>query len=188
MPSFSLFLSTTCNLSMADKSESKRTLIFTYGTLKHGLPNHNLMQDLISQNDAVYLGPFSTQQPYPLVCGLHGIPYLINLAGSGNRVKGELYSVSSRGLIRLDELEGTSIGHYDRLPIQVQSEDGAVSKDGEAYFANSRFGVRLWEKKGKVGMSEYSLREGREYVRIVDRVIKSKSGSYVDDIALFLSS
>ncbi|KAK2640483.1 hypothetical protein Ddye_028278 [Dipteronia dyeriana] len=173
---------------MADNSESKRTLIFTYGTLKHGLPNHNLMQDLISQNDAVYLGPFITQQPYPLVCGLHGIPYLINLAGSGNRIKGELYSVSSRGLVRLDELEATSIGHYDRLPIQVQSEDGAVSKDGEAYFANSRFGVRLWEKKGKVGMSEYSQREAREYVRIVDRVIKSKSGSYVDDIALFLSS
>ncbi|KAI9178080.1 hypothetical protein LWI28_022484 [Acer negundo] len=173
---------------MAANSESTRTLIFTYGTLKQGFPNHNLMQDLISQNDAVYLGPFITQQPYPLECGLHGIPYLINLAGSGNRVKGELYSVSSRGLVRLDELEGTSIGHYDRLPIQVQSEDGAVSNDGEAYFANSIFGERLWEKKGKVGMSEYSQRDGREYVRIGDRVIKSMSGSYVDDINSFLSS
>ncbi|KAH7578628.1 hypothetical protein ACOSP7_000037 [Xanthoceras sorbifolium] len=174
--------------AMADNSESNRTLIFTYGTLKHGFLNHNLMQDLIRQDDAFYLGPFISQQPYPLVCGLHGIPYLINLVGSGNRVKGELYSVSTQGLVRLDELEGTSIGHYDRLPIKVESEDGGVLKDGEAYFANSSFGERLWEKKGKVGMSEYSEREGKKYVRIEDRVIKSMTGSYVDDIASFLSS
>ena len=73
----------------------KRALVFTYGTLKQGHGNHYLMQDLIRQKDAVFLGAHVTHQPHPLVIGPHGIPYLINLPGYGHRVKGELYSLDS---------------------------------------------------------------------------------------------
>ncbi|KAJ4849546.1 hypothetical protein Tsubulata_042058 [Turnera subulata] len=97
------------------------TLVFTYGTLKRGFSNHVLMQDLIRTGDAVFKGAYRTHQPYPLVCGPYRVPFLLNLpsAAGSHRVAGELYAVSVRGLSRLDELEGTSRGHYERLPIAL---------------------------------------------------------------------
>ncbi|GAV58021.1 AIG2 domain-containing protein [Cephalotus follicularis] len=161
-------------------------LIFTYGTLKKDFPNYQLMQDLITKNDAVHLGPYTTHRPYPLVCGPHGIPYLINIPESGHPVKGEVYSVTSRGLALVDELEGTSRGHYERLPIEVvKDEDGAVSVEAEAYFAGRSFGEALWERKGKVGLSEYSEMLSGEYVRVLDRPLGTDS---LADIRSFLSS
>jgi len=77
------------------------------------------MQSLIDQNNVVFLGTHVTQHSYPLMCGPNGIPYLINLPELSHRVKGELYFVSTRGLGRLDKLEGTTLGHHERLPIQT---------------------------------------------------------------------
>ncbi|OMP12401.1 AIG2-like protein [Corchorus capsularis] len=151
-------------------AEVTKALIFTYGTLKRGHGNHYLIEDLICKKDAIFMGAHVTHQPHPLVIGPYGIPYLINLPGHGHRVKGELYSVSTRGLARLDELEGISIGHYERLPIQVYEEDkgdGLVA--AEAYFAHRSFGERLWEKKGKVGLNEFGEEDGKGYVSKNDR-------------------
>ncbi|XP_031248871.1 putative gamma-glutamylcyclotransferase At3g02910 [Pistacia vera] len=174
-------------MSTNQDSNSKQTLIFSYGTLKRGFSNHYLMRELINKNVAVFLGPYITHHPYPLVCGPYDIPYLIHLSGSGNRVKGELYSVSTQGLARLDEFEGTKFGHYDRLPVQVQSEEdeGEGLVEAEAYFANKSFAERLWEKKGKVGWNEYSESDGKQYVKPGDR---AKDSCILDDIELFLSS
>lgn len=179
----------------SNESKQQTHLIFSYGTLKRGFPNHYLMQQLMDQNAAVFLGPYCTHESYPLVCGPYNIPYLINLPGSGNRVKGELYSVSTQGLARLDELEGTRFGHYERLPIRL-AEGGREGNDGngavsvaaveaEGYFLNRSFGEGLWEKKGKVGMNEYTEYEGQEYVAIHKR---AKGVCIVDEIASFLSS
>ncbi|KAK9205182.1 hypothetical protein WN943_015449 [Citrus x changshan-huyou] len=178
-----------------NESKQQTHLIFSYGTLKRGFPNHYLMQQLMDQNAAVFLGPYCTHESYPLVCGPYNIPYLINLPRSGNRVKGELYSVSTQGLARLDELEGTRFGHYERLPIRL-AEGGREGNDGngavsvaaveaEGYFLNRSFGEGLWEKKGKVGMNEYTEYEGQEYVAIDKR---AKGVCIVDEIASFLSS
>lgn len=179
----------------SNESKQQTHLIFSYGTLKRGFPNHYLMQQLMDQNAAVFLGPYCTHESYPLVCGPYNIPYLINLPGSGNRVKGELYSVSTQGLARLDELEGTRLGHYERLPIRLveggregNDGNGAVSVaavEAEGYFANRSFGEGLWEKKGKVGMNEYTQYEGQEYVAIDKR---AKGVCIVDEITSFLSS
>lgn len=171
---------------MAD--ESKAHLIFTYGTLKRGFPNDTLMQSLIDQNDAVFLGHHITLNAYPLVCGAHGIPFLINLPGSGFRVTGDLYSVSTRGLVRVDELEGTSHGHYERLPVQVihtNAEDGVVPVQAEAYYAHRSFGEGLWERNGRKGLSEYTEREARGFVRKEDR---PKGRTFVDEVRFFVSS
>ncbi|CAN6547183.1 unnamed protein product [Malus baccata var. baccata] len=175
-------------MAMAAESltdESKPQLIFSYGTLKQGFHNHKLTQDLIDQNDAVSLGPYITQFSYPLVCGPHGIPYLINLPGSGHRIKGELYSVSTRGLARFDELEGTSIGHYERLPIHVihGSGDGVVS--AEAYFAHRSFGPAMWERNGKKGLSEFTENEARGYVKRQDRPYQGRT--ILEDVRQFVS-
>ncbi|OIV93004.1 hypothetical protein TanjilG_20666 [Lupinus angustifolius] len=158
----------------SENGNSKPHLIFAYGTLKQGFPNYALMQDLITKNDAVFIGTFSTRQPYPLVCGPHGIPYLINIPGSGHLVTGELYSVSRRALVRLDEFEGVSLGYYERLPVMVVSDgDGGATveteKEAEAYFGHRKFGERLWKKNGEVGMREYGEKEAGDYVRKVDR-------------------
>ncbi|GMN30594.1 hypothetical protein TIFTF001_002864 [Ficus carica] len=165
----------------------KQTLIFTYGTLKRGFPNHPLMQDLISRNDAIFLGTHLTLQPYPLVCGPHGIPYLINLPGKDHRVRGELYSVAARGLARLDDLEGLAIGHYERLPIRVVRDpngDGVVS--AEAYYAHRSFGEALWERNRREGLSEYSESDGRRYVKRQDRPHQGRG--ILEDVRLFVAS
>ncbi|KAK5812970.1 putative gamma-glutamylcyclotransferase At3g02910 [Gossypium arboreum] len=167
-------------------AEASRTLLFSYGTLKQGHQNHFLMQDLIRKKDANFLGPYVTHQCHPLVIGPHGIPYLINLLGCGHRVKGELYSVSAQGLVRVDELESTSIGHYERLPIQVCEEGkDSVLVEAQGYFAHRSFGEKLWERKGKVGLAEFGDKEGKEYVRKEDRA--PGSGSILHDIASFIT-
>ncbi|KAK7307307.1 hypothetical protein VNO77_40246 [Canavalia gladiata] len=144
-------------------------LIFTYGTLKQGLPNHGLMEELMSKDDAVLLGTYFTDHAYPLVCGPLGIPYLINLPGSGHRVKGEVYAVSEEALVRLDELEGVSAGYYERLPMVAEEEEGGGKVTAEAYWGHRSFGEVLWKMKGEMGLTEYGEKEAREYVRKEDR-------------------
>ncbi|ESQ39821.1 hypothetical protein EUTSA_v10001053mg [Eutrema salsugineum] len=163
-----------------------KNLIFVYGTLKRNHPNHFLLENLIAKNNAVYIGQRTTRLSYPLITGLYGIPYLINKSGSGQRIRGELYAVSKRGLARLDELEGIEVEHYERLPIEVIEEDesnGVVS--AEAYFAHCRFGERLWEKRGKCGMCEFGENDGVLYVRPKDR---PRFSSVLDEIEAFVSS
>ncbi|KAK4433037.1 putative gamma-glutamylcyclotransferase [Sesamum alatum] len=163
------------------------TLIFVYGTLKRGFYNHRLIDDLMRTRDAVYLGPHTTLQPFPLVCGPHGIPYLINLPGSGHRVRGELYSVSSAlGRPRLDDLEGVDRGHYERLPVSVvPADDGRETVlEVEAYFAHRGFGEALWKRCREEGLSEFSVEKGQKYVRREDRPPHS---SFIEDIHKFIS-
>ena len=88
--------------------------------------------------------------------------------------------MSTRGLRRLDELEGTALGHYERLPIQTQAE-----AEAEAYYAHRSFGEELWEKNGREGLSEYTEREASGFVRKEDR---PKDRSFVDEVRFFLSS
>ncbi|CAK7356133.1 unnamed protein product [Dovyalis caffra] len=175
-------------------NETKPTLVFVYGTLKKEFPNHHLLQELMSQKEAAYAGTCMTHQPHPLVIGPYGIPYMLHLPGSGGHpVNGELYSVSTQGFVRLDELEGTSVGHYERRPIQVimreksESEegDGVALVDAEAYFAHGSFGERMWVRCGRVGLGEYSLeRHACDYVKKVNR---AEGRSFLDEMELFLS-
>ncbi|KAL6979876.1 hypothetical protein U1Q18_021532 [Sarracenia purpurea var. burkii] len=173
-----------------------QTLIFSYGTLKRGFANHGLMQGLISSNDAVYVGDYHTVHELPLVCGPAGVPFLLNLPGSGSgshRVHGELYAVSDRGLVLIDELEGISLGHYERLPIQLLAErnldgdcgGGETVVVAEAYFAHRSFAEEMWRKNGKVGFGVYTENEAKEYV---ERDARPKDRGFLEDIRLFVSS
>ncbi|CAK9166904.1 unnamed protein product [Ilex paraguariensis] len=177
---------------MADRDEgAKRTLIFVYGTLKRGFPNHYPIQDQLTSNDAVYLGSYITVHQFPLVCGPYGIPFLLNLPQSDchHRVHGELYAVSSLGLEVLDEFEGTSLGHYERLPIQVcggsGSDGGGEVVDAEAYYGHRCFAEGMWEKNGRVGFDVYTEDMARKYVKREDR---PKGRSFLEAIRSFCSS
>ncbi|XP_050231263.1 putative gamma-glutamylcyclotransferase At3g02910 [Mercurialis annua] len=179
---------------MADTTnETNPILIFSYGTLKLNFPNYNRIQNLIRQNSASFIGIYVTDQSYPLIIGPFGIPYLVNLPGAtaSHRVKGELYSVSHGGAALLDEFEGVSIGHYERLPIRVAkycegNENDVVLVEEEAYFAHRSFGEKMWMKRGRIGLSEYSEGNGNEYVRKENR--KCGSNNILDSIEMFLSS
>ncbi|KAH7833040.1 hypothetical protein Vadar_002603 [Vaccinium darrowii] len=177
-------------MEISSTLETKQSLIFSYGTLKRGFPNHNLMQNLISSNDAVYLGKYLTVDEFPLVCGPYGVPFLLNLPGPGrHRIHGELYGVSDRGLARIDDLEGITIGHYERLPIRLVEEKNDGGEGGlveaEAYYAHRSFAEEMWRRNGMVGFGKYTEEKAKEYLRRDDR---SKERSFLEEIRLFVSS
>lgn len=116
---------------------------------------------------------------------------MLNLPGRGERVCGELYAVSRQGLARLDELEGTTKGHYERRPITVvPCDDGDDDGEGvsefvsaEAYFAHGSYAMDLWRKSGERGYGAYSEKEAKGYVRRVDR---PKNLSFLQQIQAFV--
>uniref|UniRef100_A0ACD5WE46 Uncharacterized protein n=1 Tax=Avena sativa TaxID=4498 RepID=A0ACD5WE46_AVESA len=179
----------TCESPAA--AAGKRTLVFTYGTLKRGFSNHALLQDLFLTGDAAFVGAAATASPLPLVCGPYRVPFLLNLPGSVgcHRVKGELYSVTARGLARLDELEGVSRGHYERLPVEVMlAEDGAeqlVEGEAVAYYAHRGYAAEMWARSGRRGHAEYSPAVAAGYVRRVDR---PQNLTFLEQIQVFVSS
>ncbi|KAI0500794.1 hypothetical protein KFK09_019011 [Dendrobium nobile] len=175
--------------TIADKD---RAIIFTYGTLKRGFSNHGLIHDMILAGDAAFLGNGHTADRFPLVCGPYGVPFLINIPGSGERVSGELYAVSRRAIPRLDELEGISHGHYERLPIIVHlltggegEEETGLIMEAEAYFAHRSFGEEMWKRNGEKGFCAYSSDEAIGYVKRKDR---PQDITFLDQIRIFVSS
>ncbi|XWS58015.1 hypothetical protein CRYUN_Cryun09bG0222700 [Craigia yunnanensis] len=181
---------------MGVENNSCTNLIFTYGTLKRGFSNHVLLQDLMRTGDAVFKGTYQTVEKYPLVCGPYRVPFLLNMPGSGHRVTGELYAVSDRGLIRADELEGTSRGHYE-LSIQLmpagngnesgnkENEEELLTCAAEAYYADKSYEKEMWKRNGRKGYWIYSEKEAKGYVKRKDR---TQNLSFLDHIRIFISS
>ena len=102
-------------------------LVFVYGTLKRGFHNHRVMED--AGGEFVCTG--RTQNQYPLVA--QGLPYLLNHPGTGKRVEGEIFQVStSEGWDRLDHLEGHP-GFYQREVIAIEGVDRDIY-DAWTYF------------------------------------------------------
>jgi gamma-glutamylcyclotransferase (GGCT)/AIG2-like uncharacterized protein YtfP len=83
------------NPPMADPTADIETLLFVYGTLKRGQPNHGRLQG------ARCLGLASLQGACLFDLG----PFPMAIAGEG-RVAGELYAVASADLPDLDAFEG----------------------------------------------------------------------------------
>ncbi|CAA7406631.1 unnamed protein product [Spirodela intermedia] len=182
-----------------------RTLVFTYGTLKQGFSNHGLVQEMIRSGEASYVGVYRTAERYPLVCGPYRVPFLLNIRGKGQQVWGELYAVTESGIARMDELEGTSRGHYERLPLRVaggnegvfedwigggdddevaEGEEGTVVR-AEAYFAHRSYAGELWKCNGERGYCVYSEKEARGYIKRKDR---PQGLTFLDHIQAFVSS
>ncbi len=104
-------------------------LVFLYGTLKRGFPNHRLMPQ------ARFVGHFQSRVEYPLViAGRWYSPILLPEPGAGHAVRGELYEVDDLGLAALDEMEGSHLAHgYDRIAIEVVPVDGDTALTAWAY-------------------------------------------------------
>ncbi|XP_052180307.1 putative gamma-glutamylcyclotransferase At3g02910 [Diospyros lotus] len=166
-------------------------VIFTYGTLKKGFSNHGLLQDMMSTGDASFLGHHRTVERFPLVCGPYRVPFLLNFPGSGHHVLGELYAVSERGLARMDELEGTDRGHYERLPLKVESagdeEDVKEWRWVEAYYAHASYAAEMWERSAEAegAFGSYTEKEAEGYVK---RSCRPANLSFLDHIQIYLHS
>uniref|UniRef100_A0A8C9USD7 Gamma-glutamylaminecyclotransferase n=1 Tax=Spermophilus dauricus TaxID=99837 RepID=A0A8C9USD7_SPEDA len=94
-------------------------LVFVYGTLKQGQPNHKVLLDC-ANGFAAFQGRGRTAKPYPLViAGEHNIPWLLHLPGRGHCVLGEIYRVDEHMLGFLDDFEGCP-DMYQRTKVQVE--------------------------------------------------------------------
>ena len=98
-------------------------LLFVYGTLKTGLPNHHHMQKY------TFLGNACTLEKYPLlVASPCNVPFMLNQPGTGLNVVGELYDAGNNWE-DLDRLE--NVPHlYNRETILVKMDNGG---EVEAY-------------------------------------------------------
>ncbi|XP_020565086.1 gamma-glutamylaminecyclotransferase isoform X1 [Oryzias latipes] len=99
--------------------------VFVYGTLKRGQPNHYRMLDA-TNGKAEFLATALTTQRYPLVIATeYNIPFLLNLPGQGQRVRGEIYEVDERMLAFLDAFESVP-SMYQRTVVDLEVEDGGA--------------------------------------------------------------
>ncbi|KAK9980560.1 hypothetical protein ABG768_000158 [Culter alburnus] len=99
------------------------TLIFVYGTLKSDQPNNFRMRDA-ANGQAEFVAHARTVKRYPLVIATEeNIPFLLNVPGSGQRIKGEIYHVDKKMLDFLDEFEECP-ELYQRTTIQLEVQDG----------------------------------------------------------------
>jgi gamma-glutamylaminecyclotransferase len=99
-------------------------LLFVYGTLKRGASNHHWLAG------QAFLGEARTPPGYRLF-RLSGFPGLVRWPEDNDGVAGELWSVDSSCLQRLDEFEGVHEGLFRRESISLLPPFAA--RDIEAY-------------------------------------------------------
>ena len=133
-------------------------LVFVYGTLKRGFPNHHYM------TGARFISMARTVDAWPLVVGNAWFtPYLLPERGSGHQVTGELWEVPDVMMPSLDELESTHLPNgYRRERIQIEAEDGSGRHDVWAYLRERRH-INVIHTEP---MAEY---QDRRYVARLDR-------------------
>jgi gamma-glutamylcyclotransferase (GGCT)/AIG2-like uncharacterized protein YtfP len=100
------------------------SLVFVYGTLKHGGSNHHFMAG------ASFAGNAQTPPGFTLY-EIAGYPGMVREAADREGVLGEVWSVDDECLADLDVLEGVAEGLYsrERVPLGPPFEKGPV----EAY-------------------------------------------------------
>lgn len=110
-----------------------KNLVFTYGTLKTGFPNHNK----ISAHQSRFMGKAKTMHKYPLIIhGAYHVPFLLDAVDypGSSHIHGEVYRVSDKGLDTLDKFEGIDQGYYTRKQISVFINEETPSIMVHCYF------------------------------------------------------
>lgn len=107
-------------------------LVFVYGTLLRGEPNHAL---LVNTPWPAFIST-AKMQGLELVVTHGAFPYCVVTDNADHIVEGELYDVDPRTLDRLDALEGVP-SHYTRATRRVHMPDGS-RHDAFVYVIHSR--------------------------------------------------
>ena len=94
-------------------------LVFVYGTLKQGHPNHHYFED-VNIGRATFIGTATTVDPWPLVVTTRfSLPYLVDHKGLGYPIRGELYEIDDRMMEFCDDFEDHP-QIYERTKTQVK--------------------------------------------------------------------
>ncbi|KAH7968443.1 putative gamma-glutamylcyclotransferase CG2811 [Rhipicephalus sanguineus] len=110
-------------------AEQAQHLVFTYGTLKRGQPNHHILTNH-KNGAATLVGTARTLKKWPLVLvSSYEIPCLLPREDLGHKVSGEVYAVDDRMLETLDCLES----HPD---VYVRKQEDVVLKSSQPHSAN----------------------------------------------------
>lgn len=135
-----------------------RFLVFVYGTLKKGFPNHDRYMQ-----QARRIGTFRTRERYRLVLnGDRYSPCMMAGAGRGWRVVGELYAVDRAGLALMDRLERIDLPDgYRRHRIRVDRVDSLPADVREVFvYLKAPEGV---DDPRSEALETYSPEEARLY-------------------------
>ncbi|KAL1418235.1 hypothetical protein MTO96_026116 [Rhipicephalus appendiculatus] len=104
------------------EEQQAQLLVFTYGILKCGQPNHHILTNR-KNGHATLVGTAKTLKKWPLVLvSSYEIPGLLPLEDVGYEVSGEVYLVDDRMLEALDCLEShpdVYIRRPGRRPVAV---------------------------------------------------------------------
>lgn len=98
----------------------ERSVLFVYGTLKHGGSNHGWLEG------QTFLGPARTAPGFTLY-SLGDYPGLVADASDREGVTGELWLVDAACLARLDAFEGVPEGLYAREQVRLAAFPPAAS-------------------------------------------------------------
>lgn len=101
-------------------------LIFVYGTLKEGFPNH------FRNPGQRVAGSFRTRQRFPFyVVSLpseNRAPWLVNAPGEGHQVVGQVFEVDSATLAQMDAFEEVHLPTgYVRADVELEPVDGGTT-------------------------------------------------------------
>jgi gamma-glutamylcyclotransferase (GGCT)/AIG2-like uncharacterized protein YtfP len=101
------------------------TLVFVYGTLKRGGVNHAWLeaQQFVAEARTV---------PAYRMFDLGGYPGMVR-STDGISIQGEIWSVDEAGLARLDVLEDTAGGEYERVVVPLEGEQATLRVEGYIY-------------------------------------------------------
>lgn len=133
-------------------------IVFVFGTLKQGFRNAH-----VNQGQRLP-GRWCTRQPHPLlIAGPRCLPWLLQRPGQGLPVIGEVYSVDTATLQRMDALERIDTpGWYERRRIEVQGMDGSTAAlQPWVYFGSEAGFSGLQVHLGPIG--EYLLEHQSQY-------------------------
>lgn len=119
-------------------SEATGNILFVYGTLKRGYTNYQRYLNVAERhNKAEFLGTAVTREKFPLVlrpvtmlpdtCA----PILMDQAGTGCCIHGEVFRVDSDTLAAMDILEGVRVakGRYHKREVVVSPPNGSASTE-----------------------------------------------------------
>ena len=101
------------------------TLVFVYGTLKRGGENHGWIAQQQFVAEAI-------TAPLYRLYDLGGYPGMVRSA-EGLSIQGEVWSVDEAGLAKLDVLEDTEGGEYERVMVQLEGDYSTQLVEGYIY-------------------------------------------------------
>ncbi len=117
--------------------------VFVYGTLKNNEPNHYVLHkgqgefNIEDFQPAKFVSEGQTVQKYPLViASKYNIPYLLDRAGTGHQIQGEIYQVNQALLDILGDFEGHP-DYYKRREEPIQVVGNSEIKKCWTYFLPS---------------------------------------------------